>query len=115
MAYDKQLAGRVRAQLADMGGASEMAMMGVLCFLRDGKMCCGVSGDRLMVRLGAEGAAGALTDPDVSVLEVGPGRAARGFVTVAARAVADENALAAWIARGVVFADSLPTRPQRRR
>lgn len=110
MAYDQTLAARVRKLLETMGGATELSMMGALCFLRGGNMACGVSGDRLMVRLGAEAASDALHDPDVSPLSIGGGRSPRAFVTVAPRGIADEKALAAWVARGLAFADSLPAK-----
>lgn len=113
MAYDKTLADRVRTILATKGGAGEIAMMGGLCFLRDGKMACGVAGERLMVRLGQDGAAAAMTDPDVGPLNIGGGRTPRAFVTIAARALTDPALLEAWVARGVAFADSLPARKLR--
>lgn len=108
MAYDWLLGTRVRDVLDGMGGAAELQMMGALCFLRRGHICCGVSGDRLMVRLGADGAVAALRDPLVAPLGIGGGRAPKGFVTVAPEGVADPDALAACVARGVAFADALP-------
>lgn len=110
MSYDHALADRVRTQLAGMGGAQEMPMMGVLCFLRGGNMACGVTGDRLMVRLGKEGASAATIDPDVGPLRIGGGRSPAAFVTVAPAGVADDAALEAWIARAIAFADSLPAK-----
>ncbi len=115
MAYDWLLAARVRVALEGMGGAAEQPMMGALCFLRRGHICCGVTGDRLMVRLGAEAAATALQDPQVMPLGIGGGRAPKSFVTIAPEAVPDDARLAEWIARGVAFADGLPDKPQRRK
>ena len=115
MAYDWLLATRARIALEGMGGAAEQPMMGALCFLRRGHICCGVTGDRLMVRLGAEAATAALLDPQVMPLGVGGGRAPKSFVTVAPEAVLDDARLAEWIARGVAFADALPEKPQRRK
>lgn len=109
MAYDEALAGRVRAVLDGMGGASEVKMMGGLCFMRGGHMACGVSGDRLMVRLGPHAAAKAVTAPGVAFLEVGPGRIADAFVTVAPDSLTDA-VLTEWIARGLAFAASLPAK-----
>ena len=115
MAYDWILGARLRDVLDGMGGAVELQMMGALCFLRRGHICCGVTGDRLMVRLGADGAAAALADPRVAPLAIGGDRAPKGFVTVTPEAVADEVTLTAWVARGVRFADALPEKPQRRK
>lgn len=108
MAYDEKLATRIRKVIATMGGAAELKMMGGLCFMRGGNMSCGVIGDRLMVRLGQEGAADALNDPDVSPMEIGGGRTPKAFVTVSPRGLKQDEALAVWVARGIAFADSLP-------
>ena len=115
MAYDWLLATRVRIALEGMGGGAEQPMMGALCFLRRGHICCGVTGDRLMVRLGAEAAKAALQGPHVMPLGIGGGRAPKSFVTIAPEAVLDDAQLGAWIARGVAFADGLPEKPQRRK
>ncbi|SDD44887.1 TfoX N-terminal domain-containing protein [Paracoccus isoporae] len=90
-------------------------MMGGLFFLRGGNMACGVTGGRLMVRLGKAGAAEALTAPEVEPLEIGGGRTADAFVTIDPAAIAEETALKGWVARGVAFADALPAKAQRRK
>ena len=60
MAYDEEVAARVRKALARRKGISEGEMFGGLAFLLNGNMCCGVQADFLMLRLGNEGAAAAL-------------------------------------------------------
>lgn len=47
MAYDERLADRVRVILAGDPGLSERKMFGGLAFMLDGKMCCGIVGERL--------------------------------------------------------------------
>ena len=54
MAYDEQLAARVREQLAAEAGLAEKAMFGGVAFLLDGNMAVGLSGDELMVRVGPD-------------------------------------------------------------
>ena len=54
MAYDEKLADRVRDILAGDPALSERKMFGGLAFMLDGNMCCGIVGDRLMLRLGAD-------------------------------------------------------------
>lgn len=110
MAYDEKLADRIRDALSGMGGADELKMMGGLCFMRGGNMACGVIGDRLMVRLGKDGAAEAMNDPHVAPMDIGGGRAPKAFVTIAPDGIGDEAALAFWVTRGVAFADSLPVK-----
>jgi len=52
MAYNEQLADRVRAYLAETNtDLSEKRMFGGLCFMVDGKMCICVEKDRLMIRI----------------------------------------------------------------
>src|SRR3569832_1266832 len=60
MAYDEELAGRVRAHLRRRRGISERRRFGGSAFLLDGHMACGVQDDRLMLRLGPAGAAAGL-------------------------------------------------------
>ena len=51
MAYDEQLAARVRALLASRADIGERKMFGGLTFMVGGNMCCGVNGDELIIRL----------------------------------------------------------------
>ena len=57
MAYDETLAERVRKILAPGPALTERKMFGGLAFMLDGNMCCGIVGDKLMLRLGADLAA----------------------------------------------------------
>ena len=105
MAFDEQLAERVRAVLGT--GASEREMFGGIAFMVAGHMACGVLGDELMVRLGADGADAALDEPHTRVMDM-TGRPMKNFVVVAPSGVPDDAALASWVGRGEAFARSLP-------
>ncbi|HEY8579038.1 MAG TPA: TfoX/Sxy family protein [Beijerinckiaceae bacterium] len=112
MAFDESLAARVRRRLAGAPAVEEKRMMGALVFCLDGHMCCGVTGDALMVRLGEEGCAAALRRPGVRPLQIGGGRAPRAFVCVEPAAVATDADLAGWIAAAQAFVAKLePKRP----
>lgn len=50
MAYDEQLAQRVREALSDVKNVEEKKMFGGLAFLVNDKMCINVGDDRLMCR-----------------------------------------------------------------
>lgn len=76
-------------------------MMGAVCFMVGGAMCCGVSGQALMVRVGREEYQRALTEPYVRPMEVG-GRRPTGFVRVDPEGFAAEAALEAWVARDLL-------------
>ena len=60
--YDEKLADRVRDILEGDPDVSERKMFGGLAFMVDGHMACGIVGDDLMLRLGAEGAEAALQE-----------------------------------------------------
>ena len=75
MAYDEELAHRVRELLADEDGLSEMRMFGGLAFLLDGNMSVAVSGQGgLMVRVDPDYHRGsALPAPHARVRDARPG------------------------------------------
>ncbi len=107
MAYDEDLALRVRSALAAEAGVDERRMFGALTFLVGGNLACGVTGDALMIRLPPEEAATSLAEPATRPMEMG-GRRMKGWVFVGPTAVADDVALGSWVARGVAFARTLP-------
>ena len=63
MAYDEELAERVRDVLATEDGLTERKMFGGLAFMVRGRMACGIVGNDLMLRLGADSAERALERP----------------------------------------------------
>jgi TfoX N-terminal domain len=107
MAYDEDLADRVRERVGAEPGLTEKRMFGGLAFLLDGNMAVGISGDDLMVRVGPEATDDALARPHTRPFDM-TGRPMRGWILVAPEGVAGEDDLAAWIARGVSFARTLP-------
>ncbi len=107
MAYDETLAARIRRALAPRPDVMERKLFGGLAFLLRGNMCCGVVGDRLMLRLGNEGAAAALNEPHVRPMDF-TGRPLRSMVYVMAEGIAADPALHRWVNRGADFAASLP-------
>ena len=72
MAYDEDLAWRVRAVLPPGEAVTERQMFGGLAFMLGGHMFCGVVRDSLMVRLGPEGADRALNQPHVRPMDFTP-------------------------------------------
>lgn len=110
MAYDEQLADRIRAALARRDAdAGERKMFGGIAFMVRGNMCAGVIGDDLMVRLGEDGADAALDEPHVRPMDF-TGRPMRSMAYVAPAATADDDALAAWIDRCLAFNATLPAK-----
>jgi TfoX/Sxy family transcriptional regulator of competence genes len=107
MAYDEDLAERVRDQLSGRSGVSERKMFGGIAFMVEGNMACGVLGEDLIVRLDPEEAERALTEPHVREFDF-TGRPSKGMVYVGADATAVDDGLAAWVGAGADFAASLP-------
>ena len=113
MAYDENTAARVRRALADRGDVVEKKLMGGLCFMTKGGMCCSVSGKGgLLVRVDIEAMDQVLLEPHVAPMEMG-GRVMRGFVRVAPDGYRTDAALRKWIERGVNAADARPAKPAR--
>ena len=70
-------------------------------------MVCGVIGEDLLLRLGPEGADAALAEQHTRVLDF-TGRPSRNMVYVEPAGVATDEALAAWVRRGLDFVATLP-------
>ena len=107
MAYDEGLAQRIRELLAEQPGLAEKRMFGGIAFLVHGNMACGVLGEDVMVRVGPDRYDEALARPHTRPFDF-TGRPMKGWVMVAAEGCEDDEALTAWIGRGVDFALSLP-------
>jgi hypothetical protein len=106
MAYDEQLAARVRALLANRTEVSERKMFGGLTFMVSGNMCCGVNGDELIVRLDPDRVDEALVRAHARPMDF-TGRPMRGFVTVQPDGLKGGQ-LNRWVQEAVARAESLP-------
>jgi hypothetical protein len=108
MAYDEELAFRVRAMLDDADGLTEKAMFGGLAFLLDGNMAIVVSGrGGLMARVDRDEGERLLADPGVTQFEM-RGKPMTGWLRVDAAAVDEDAELRPWVKRCVAFTRSLP-------
>ena len=107
VAYDEELADRVREHLADVKGVTEREMFGGVSFMLAGNLCCGVLGDDLVVRIDPTLHHDALTRPGAREFEMG-GRSSRGMIRVAPVGVAEDLDLALWLRLGIAQATSRP-------
>ena len=109
MAYDEDLANRIREQLADEEGAiTEKKMFGGLAFLLHGNMAVSASGQGgLLVRVDPAESDEAVARPHAALMEMG-GRTMEGWVRVAPDGVKSQPDLASWVERGVAYARKLP-------
>ena len=112
MAYDEELADRVRDALSEETGVTERKMFGGLAFMIDGHMTCGIVGNDLMLRLGPEGAERALDRTFVRPMDF-TGRPMTGMIYVEPKGVRGA-ALTAWLGEAVAFVRSLPPKEPRR-
>ena len=106
MAYDEQLADRIRQTMLAEPGLSERKMFGGLAFMLDGHMCCGIVGQDLMLRLGKDGAAHALEQPHVRPMDF-TGRPMSGMVYIEPGGL-DDDALNHWLNQAAAFARAFP-------
>ncbi|ADP81788.1 TfoX/Sxy family protein [Pseudofrankia inefficax] len=107
MAFDAELAERVRDVLGPRAGLAEKRMFSGLAFLLDGNMVCAVMSRGLMLRVGPDAYPTAIIQDGVSPFEM-RGRAMNGWVLVDPAAVAGTDALIDWLDQGVRFAGGLP-------
>lgn len=110
MAYDEQLAARVREQLGTDARITEMKMFGGLAFLVNGNMAIAVSGQGgLLVRVDPAAGDQWIDGDSVAPMEM-RGREMPGWLRVAAEVVDTESSLAEWADRGTRYAESLPVK-----
>ncbi|HEY1439866.1 MAG TPA: TfoX/Sxy family protein [Mycobacterium sp.] len=108
MAYDEDLANRIRELLGSERGIEEKRMFGGLAFLINGNMSVAASSKGgLMVRVPPEDTEKLLARAHVSPM-VMAGREARGWLRVAAEGVKTKRQIESWVTRGVGYARSLP-------
>ena len=103
MAYDEELAGRVRDLFEQKGVRYEAKrMMGGLVFMVEGKMCVGIVADLLMVRLDPAVYEESLKKPGCGPMDFA-GRQMRGFVLVRPEAIEKKSAFAYWVKLAMEF------------
>jgi TfoX/Sxy family transcriptional regulator of competence genes len=108
MAYDEDLANRVRELIAGEPGVTEQRMFGGLAFLVGGHMSVAASGQGgLMVRVEPGETDALLSKPHARLFEM-RGRAMQGWLRVDAEGVRTKRQLEPWVRRGVSYARSLP-------
>ena len=107
MAYDEELAHRIRAVLADQAGVTEKRMFGGLGFLINGNLVASASSrGGMLLRVDPAETEALVADPHAE-RAVMRGRPMDGWLRVAVSDLSDD-AIDGWIARGVAFACSLP-------
>jgi TfoX/Sxy family transcriptional regulator of competence genes len=108
MAYDEELADRIRELIEGVADVTEQRMFGGLAFLVGGNMAVAASGQGgLMVRVDPGDTEALVAKPHARPFEM-RGRAMQGWLRVDPAGVRTERQLEPWVKRGVAYARSLP-------
>ena len=113
VAYDEDLAERIRERVAGEDGLTEKRMFGGLAFLIGGHMAVAASGQGgLMLRCDPDDTEALLREPGAQEFEM-RGKGMRGWLRVDATTVEEDDALRTWVGRGTAYARSLPPKEKR--
>jgi TfoX/Sxy family transcriptional regulator of competence genes len=108
VAYDEDLAGRIRTLLGDRPGVTEKKMFGGLGFMIGGNMAVAASGQGgVLVRVDPDESDKLVASTPATPMEM-RGRPIAGWLRVDTADVATDADLAAWVDRGTAYAASLP-------
>jgi hypothetical protein len=108
MAYDEDLADRIRWAIQDEDGVTEKRMFGGLAFLINGHMAVSASGQGgVLLRVDPADTESVVREDGVTRFEM-RGRAMDGWVRVDPAALTSDDDLARWVWVGVSYARSLP-------
>jgi TfoX/Sxy family transcriptional regulator of competence genes len=108
MAYDEELAERVRELVQLTDGLSEKRMFGGLAFLVNGNMAVSASGQGgLLLRVDPAQTEALVDEPGAQRFQM-RGREMNGWLRVDADASMTDDKLATWVNRGLAYAQALP-------
>ena len=108
MAYDEELANRIRELVTGEPDLTEKRMFGGLAFLIGGNMSVAASGQGgLMVRVDPDETEALAEKPHAQPM-VMRGREMKGWLRVDDEGVRTKRELEPWVRRGVAYARSLP-------
>jgi TfoX/Sxy family transcriptional regulator of competence genes len=110
MAYDEDLANRIRELVAMEDGLTEQRMFGGLAFLINGNMSVSASGQGgLLLRVEPAETDALLAKPHALPFEM-RGRVMQGWLRVVPEGLRAKRQLQQWVGRGTGYARSLPSK-----
>jgi TfoX/Sxy family transcriptional regulator of competence genes len=110
VAYDEDLAERIRALVGDQSGVTEKKMFGGLAFLMGGNMAVAASGQGgVLVRVDPEESDALVASTAARPMEM-RGRQMRGWLRLDSEDVSADSELARWVELGTAYARSLPAK-----
>ena len=110
MAFDEELASRIRGALMGQADFTEKKMFGGLAFLVGGNMAVSASGQGGMLLRADPAASDELCSHPGVELAVMRGRPMDGWLRVSPEAIASDEDLQRWVRIGVDYAGSLPAK-----
>jgi TfoX/Sxy family transcriptional regulator of competence genes len=108
MAYDEDLADRIREIVTERDGVSEKKMFGGLAFLVHGNMAVAASGQGGLLLRVDPARSDKYVDGSTVDRMVMRGRAMDGWLRVDGAAIEEDDDLRSWVGIGVEYAGSLP-------
>ena len=110
MPYDEALASRIRELVRKEKGVTEKRMFGGLAFLIDGNMSVSASGQGgLLLRVDPAETDKLLGKPHAHPFQM-RGKVMQGWLRVDSDGLRTKRQLEPWVARGVAYARSLPSK-----
>ena len=110
MAYDEELADRIRELVGSQPDLIEQKMFGGLAFLLGGNMAVAASGQGgILVRVDPAESDELVATTNARLMEMG-GRRMRGWLRVDPEDVRTKGQLAKWVDLGTTYARSLPAK-----
>jgi TfoX/Sxy family transcriptional regulator of competence genes len=110
VAYDEDLANRIRELVAGEAGLTEKKMFGGLAFLIGGNMAVAASGQGgMLVRVDPAQSDSLVATTSARLMEM-RGRPMQGWLRVDAADLRTKRQLAKWVERGTAYAGSLPAK-----
>ena len=110
VAYDEDLANRIRDIVQDEPGLTEKRMFGGLAFLINGNMAVSASGQGgMLLRIDPVDAPTLIERPEANRVEM-RGREMDGWLRIDSSGLTTKRQLESWVARGVSYARLLPSK-----
>ena len=110
MAYDEDLADRIREIVQDEAGLTERRMFGGLAFLINGNMAVSASAQGgLLLRVDPADTPALVQQPEAARFEM-RGREMDGWLRVDPTGLATKSQLESWVSRSVGYARTLPAK-----
>jgi len=112
VAYDEQLAERIRRYVKRRKGVDEKRIFGGLCLMLNGHMCCGIDKDRLMVRVLADRYEVLLKKAHARKMDF-TGKPLKGFLFISEAGYRTAAGLVSWLDQAVECANSKPSKKKK--